>query len=392
MLEPLIRTFEMRAVKMKNRMLCILLCCLFGVLFPVFGEAADSKDYTLGELGMTVSLPPDYAVFTRNMRKEEPVFAEFGISYDSWLEYMRESSMYLTGLSRGDSWEIAISMTDGMLENFSQMEDIALSVLGEFFTGSEYKNMGMSATDFELYHHSQAKFIKIYYSYLKLPEDIDAIQYHTVYAGKTINIMIFLNSLQLSPALEVELQGVIDSIIFDTPPPVNEHSVEVSNAFTFRDGTSNATFTVSANWVEKASRESSAPRISLKALFVSTDGAASFGYANNDLWNQVPESERVGFSKSDISNDLFTKEVVADMFGIPQEDIDLIRPGTNAFYNMAVETQRDSQGREMNVPHIQTMAFHNGFMHIFYFFGTVDSTYYEDYMAMLASVHFAQDH
>lgn len=58
---------------MKKRIVCLLLCGALLALLPVCALAAEEyTEYTIEELGITLSLPEEYAVFTRNIKKEGP--------------------------------------------------------------------------------------------------------------------------------------------------------------------------------------------------------------------------------------------------------------------------------------------------------------------------------
>lgn len=54
----------------------ITLACLFSLL--VLPVHAASSNYTIPELGLTISIPTEYDVFTLDMSSNDPLFSDYG--------------------------------------------------------------------------------------------------------------------------------------------------------------------------------------------------------------------------------------------------------------------------------------------------------------------------
>ena len=67
--------------------------CLVFCLFSVSALAA-SKSYYLDELGMSIDIPSDYVVFTRDIKANDPNLRAYGLTKDGMSSLMLERSIY----------------------------------------------------------------------------------------------------------------------------------------------------------------------------------------------------------------------------------------------------------------------------------------------------------
>ena len=58
----------------------ITLACLFSLL--VLPVHAASSNYTIPELGLTISIPTEYDVFTLDMTSNDPLLSDYGTTKD----------------------------------------------------------------------------------------------------------------------------------------------------------------------------------------------------------------------------------------------------------------------------------------------------------------------
>ena len=72
-----------------------VLFILIAALLAFAVHAADTGNVRLDELGMSIDVPADCSVFTRNMSPDDPALAEYGIDLEQMNQLMAERSIYL---------------------------------------------------------------------------------------------------------------------------------------------------------------------------------------------------------------------------------------------------------------------------------------------------------
>lgn len=168
----------------KHKLFAIILCCTLMLSFSMSVHAAGTTEYTLDELGMTVFMPSDYIVFTRDINANDPNLASYGLTKDSMSSLMDDRNIYLNGWDEDINQEIIVTMIDSPLIDFNLYSNTTLSTMATSFE-SEYKNAGVTVIKYEIYQHSQAKFLKIYISQPNGDSTAYGLQYYTVYATKS---------------------------------------------------------------------------------------------------------------------------------------------------------------------------------------------------------------
>ena len=110
--------------------------------------------------------------------------ASYGLTKDSMSSLMDDRNIYLNGWDEDINQEIIVTMIDSPLIDFNLYSNTTLSTMATSFE-SEYKNAGVTVIKYEIYQHSQAKFLKIYISQPNGDSTAYGLQYYTVYATKS---------------------------------------------------------------------------------------------------------------------------------------------------------------------------------------------------------------
>ena len=79
---------------MKRILTTLLIFCFVLCLLPVSAFAATGT-YDLDELGMSIELPSDHVVFTRDIKANDPNLSAYGLTKDGLSSLMQERSIYL---------------------------------------------------------------------------------------------------------------------------------------------------------------------------------------------------------------------------------------------------------------------------------------------------------
>ena len=197
----------------RSLMVFLILCLAFSLLSPAAFAAGSS--YKLDELGMSIELPQDYIVFTRDIKSNDPNLSAYGLTRDELYSLMVDGCIYLNAWDKDLNYEIIVTMTDSPVEDFNLYSDTALMDLASS-AEDEYRNYGITYIKSELYQHSQAKFIKIYISQQRNGSTVYGLEYSTVYNSKAINITLQSYSGKIDSSKEAILKKIVDSVCFET--------------------------------------------------------------------------------------------------------------------------------------------------------------------------------
>lgn len=203
--------------KMKRTVSVFLAICLSLCLLPA-AAFAESTSYYLDEVQMSIDIPAELVVFTRDT--DESVLSKYGISKEKLSAFMDENTMYLEAfdyvLER--NYALYVFMADTkVVEDLNTVSNDTYLWIKDGIQ-EEFEELGASDIRYEDYQGSKANFIKIYYSILRDGQKYDKLRYVTIKNGKTIAIEIISASGKIEPSHEQLLKEVVDSARFDKAP------------------------------------------------------------------------------------------------------------------------------------------------------------------------------
>lgn len=375
---------------MERILTTLLIFCFVLCLLPVSAFAATGT-YDLDELGMSIELPSDHIVFTRDIKANDPNLSAYGLTKDGLSSLMQERSIYLNAWDEDINYEIIITMMDSPLADYNLLSDTTLAAVVSSFE-TEYAGAGITFIRSDIYQHSQAKFAKIYISQPNNGETAYGLQYNTVYNDKAINITMQSYSGKIDSNKESILKKIVDTVHFDTDPQLNPPPTQ-TEAFTYTDPTSGMTFTVPANWVEEPMFKE---REFIDVKFVSNleEGLAII-FASEDMLSDgfLEESGVSGFvkllvSRSDLDNSMLTKADVAAMYGESESAVSTVTYGNKEYFIYETVQSGSAYGVTVKVPMTILVRCENGFMYMFQFCGTKDNPHFADFEKLVNSVKY----
>jgi hypothetical protein len=360
----------------------ISLACLFSLLvLPV--HAASSK-YTIPELDLTLSIPTEYDVFTLDMSSNDTLFSDYGTTKADLDAQFAASSIYLNAISTTRNEEIVVTMTDSPLTNLNGMGDTTLMTLASALV-DEYANYGITVTDYDVYHHDQLTFIQIYFH--DTGKTVYGLQFYTVSNEQAMNFTLRSYEGSISSSQKNTIYAIVDSIRLNYEVEATP-TAEASPAFVHTDKDTGLTFTVPEGWSKISLTEQ---RDYLDAKFASTeDPGLVILYGSTDLWSELPASERAGYSKSDFSSELFTKQDIADIFGTSKYLVDDVTYDGVHYFKVATTTEKEAMGLKVSVTMTQLFRVENGWGYTFQFGGDENSPYYSDFVSLIKSADYPE--
>lgn len=362
-----------------------ILCFLFAIimLFTIHVSVfAASNTYALDELELQITIPTGYSVITRDTPASDPIFSDLGTTKSALISRFESSNIYLNAISDTYNEEVVVTMMENSLSNFSSLSDTTLNTLASTLV-SQYTDYGINVSKYDIYQHSQAKFVRLYFT--DTGKTVHGLQYYTIYDGKAMNFTMRSYEGSLSSRQETAIKTIVDSIKYDKAPPVADQG-EDTNSFLHTDTDSGVTFTVPANWKQEAF---SKDREFIDVKFVSTkeDGCTMI-YGSTDMWSQTSASDRVGYTRSDLNNSAFTKSDIAEMYSTTADKISTVTYNGIEYFKGETNYTSDAYGVDITVKMTQLVYIDNGWMYMFQFGGTSTHKLYSDFESLLKSVQY----
>lgn len=197
-----------RILKIVFSILCLLLW-----LFPITTFAAN-KTFYLDELGMSITLPNDWEVFTRDIKNND-LYQNLSESYkDSMMSFMLEENINLMAWSTDSSNDdyIYITMRDG-LGDYSQLTTTELTELTSIWA-RQLEEDGRTCIVSDVYQHWQRGFLKTYGLIPFDTGDLYILEYCTQYSDKFVTIRL-TSTDAIGSETEEWFEEIVDTICFD---------------------------------------------------------------------------------------------------------------------------------------------------------------------------------
>lgn len=371
---------------MKRFLMRILLCVMIiSISLSQITVFAAAGTYHLEDLGLSVKIPLDYSVITRDTPSNAAIFSELGISHSTLMDQFETSGIYLNAISDTLSEEIVITNMKNDLTNFGLLSDTVLSTFATTLI-NEYANRGVEVSKHDIYQHSQAKFIRVYWY-----DDATSaygLQYYTIYDGNAMNFTIRSYDGVISSKEEVTIKNIVDSVKYDNAPPIDDEG-ENTDAFAYTDSDSGIKFTVPANWKQEEFTED---REYLDIKFVSTkeDGCTMI-FGSTDVWAMTPAADKIGYTREDYNNSIFDTSDFAEMFNTTSDKVSTVTYNGVEYYKCETTSTREVYGLDVTLTMTQLLRVHNGWMYSFQFGGTSDHKLYPDFESLIKSVEYPTD-
>ena len=363
--------------KIRALLFLVVLCLLLSAV-----TNAAERTHIVEELGMSIKLPSNMVVFTRDIDENDPNLAAYGLTKNAMQQLMTDGNIYLNAWVEDASYEIIVTMIDSPLMDYNLYSNTILETLGTSLE-SEYRNAGIILESFELYQHGQAKFFVLNISQPNGNSTAYGLQYHTVYADKVINITLQSYEGEVDQDKKAILKDIVDGIEFNTDPQ-KKNETAPTDAFVYVDTLSGMEFTVPENWVKE---NLSKDREFLSAKFISNEEEGlCILFGSEDMWSSLSENDKKGLSRKDLNNTLLTKSDYAEMCGCSASDVEMVSFAGKEYFCAEASSTEDVYGLTITATMTQYLRCENGYMYIFQFGGTRDSEHYGDFELLMDSV------
>ncbi len=368
--------------KVQRLILCLLTTAVLLSSFASTTASAANGRYRIEEAKLEVTIPTTYTVVTRDTPSNAEIFTSLGLSYSAFMSNMKSGSIYMDAISNSHSEEIVFTCQENIISDFSLLSDTVLNTLAST-TINEMEKLGISVIEYDIYHHSQAKFLRIYW--FDSANSRYGLQYYTVRDNTAMNFTLQSYEGSINSRQESVMKTVVDSVKYDTASPVVPEG-EDTDSFVYTDSDTGIKFTVPANWKQDEITED---REYLSAKFVSTkEDGCTIIFAAVDAWAELSPSEKIGLSRADVNNSIFTKADIAEMFSTTEDDISSFMYNGVEYYKCTLTTNKEVYGLSLDITMTQLMCVDNGWMYAFQFNGNEDHKLYSDFEKLIRSVKY----
>ncbi len=373
--------FDERGVNMKKNCRLGILIVVFVLLFSTTAFASPST-YTISELGLEITIPSEYRVITKDTPANASIFSDLGTTKADLIKLFEETKVYLNAIPDTLDEEVVITMDTNIIDNFSAMSDTSLKMFASSLV-NEYEKMGIGVKKYDIYQHSQAKFVRVYFE--DAANSVNGLQYYTIYNGKAMNFTMRSYSGEITSKQEKTIKTIVDSVKYDTPP-VEIPNGDETEAFVYTDIDTNTKFIVPANWYEK---ELFKEREFIDVKFVSSkEEGMSIIYGSTDLWGMLTPEEKKGSTRSDLDNSAFEIADISTLYGIDETLITKQIYNGKEYFQATVKQSIDMYGGTFTPELTYAIRIENGWGYWFQFGGTTDNEYFEDFQQLLNSVEY----
>lgn len=159
-----------------------------------------------------------------------------------------------------------------------------------------------------------------------------------------------------------------------------------NNSFIYTDSENGVTFTVPSNWKQKAFSQD---REYIDIKFVSPNVPGSIMmYGSTDMWAQIPYTEKVGYTRSELDNSIYTKADIAELYGTTADKISMVTYNGAEYFVGTFKYSSKTSVADVSITMTQALRIDNGWMYIFQFGGSSTDKLYSDFEKLLKSVKY----
>ena len=343
------------------------------------------NEYYLPEVGITITVPGDYYILTRDVSASDPALSLIGATQSEAVTFLENNGMYLNAISPDGKNEIIVTMVDNPVQDLNKISDSMLDTFRDNLK-EMFENIGVTVDSMDIYRHDPAKYIVFHFSQDANSGKAYGVEYSTIYNNKSINITFQSYDGAVSADNEQMIKTVVDSVVFDAGASAEKATVESTDPIDYKNPETGIEFTVPANWHEA---EFSKDRTFLKAKFASNDGGAMILYGYGDLWEEMTVEERasIGFSRFQLNMSSFTDadlEMMAEALGNVEGTFS--KETINGTEYCRIES--GALKSLVDLPMIIYMTVENGYIHQFQYQGYNTEAHDEEFMSMLNSVKY----
>ena len=203
----------------------------YGFDFSEQESKTEWKEYNISEIGLKVSLPSEYLVYTRGMDVNDPALITSGMSAKELDKLMIEGNYYLDASSDNFRSDIFITMITSSFMDFYYLSDNDLLSLSSIWTAS-YDNYGVTVLDTDIFLHDTIKYLRMHL--LQKNENgnnVYKMQYYTTINNSAINLVYQSVGDDLTNQEKISMQSIIERVVYTSREVIVDNHIGVENEY-----------------------------------------------------------------------------------------------------------------------------------------------------------------
>ena len=187
-----------------------MLFFLIAALLAFAVHAADTVNVRLDDLGLSLDVPSDCSIFTRDMSPDDPALEEKGIDFTELQELLTDGNIYLNLLNDDPAFESLVTMQANAVESMSIFDDDMLEALKEPLA-QEYESAGMKVSSVDYFTTDQTVLFRTEGSI----NTTQVLVYYTVHNHQAISMVLRYEGDAIPEEYRTAMQAMVDSVRFD---------------------------------------------------------------------------------------------------------------------------------------------------------------------------------
>lgn len=190
-----------------------LLFCVVLMFCSAFATAAIDDKYSIDELGMSIKIPKEYTVITRETKSDDEAFKTLSLDYDETITAFTAANIYLQAVSADEVLKITLTQTSDKnsqaINNYSDLSASERKTILDAFLSDKMYTSGVEVK------HNSSIYFDLRFSQKTRDDVIYGYQCHTVVNGMNINLTMQKNSEDLTADEVKVITNIANSINFN---------------------------------------------------------------------------------------------------------------------------------------------------------------------------------
>ena len=349
----------------------VAIICAIAILCLCLPASATNNTYQLKEIGISVNIPSEFYVITRETQENDPALQKFRLSKTEADAMMKKTNCHLDAVVTNPTYEIRITGQNSLMTDFNDMGNTLLYGLMHTFEES-YTKAGMNVLTYNVYDNSDMKWLKICID----TRNGFCVEYLTSYNNVSIAFGITADYDNSIDEMDLILCEIIDGVKFKNTPHRKE--VVMTEPSTYIDYVSGTRLHIPANWQQLVKNKDD----NYDVAYISTeDENCCIMFACIDMYGYMRENEEY----TDWNMQEYQPSVaeVADFFGEPSDLFSMICIDNKEYYKYYNVIEDDTIG--IYIPLIVLTYIENGYANCFYFMGFEETEQYLDFINVVTN-------
>ena len=341
----------------------------------------------IDEFKMTITVPDSYSVFMRGMDANDPLYKKFGFNKTDMENIFSSAHMYLDAITDDSSSEFVVTGNYAGLADFSTANDNVIKSLVKTIVSNYEEAEGVIAgEEMTVIKNNQTKFV----SYEIIYDDSYEMygrQYTTCNNGNVV-IVSFHEKNEISSSTIKKMDNIVKSIAFDSVETTKQPT-NIGQSFTYTDANTGSTIVVPEGW-EQTEFLTEQKFYSAKFSCQKEKGI-SILFGSYDLYNEylqsdeIPQSDKYSFHRSDFNISLFEKSDISNMLEVPVSSLSEVSLGGNKFFKYGLDSNTEKYGIKLSTHSTVFYTLVNGWQYSFMYFGDENDEYYPEFEKLVSS-------